>query len=83
MTEHKEYRLVTMADVIQNVPPDRLDAFIADFRAFVEHSQGVMAKLHEEHDGIGALLPDTEMVWVDDGNAGNILGTTVTLVPQK
>jgi hypothetical protein len=85
-----EYRFKTLADVRNNLPKDRIDAFILDFREWLKADHQPMLDAYQSILGevakaLGvqvAIEQDMETFhWVDDGSVG-ISGIT-TLCDDK
>jgi len=59
-----EYELKTIEDVVMKIPKDRIEAFLFDFKLFIESTKGLV----ELVDILGDEAPEIpKMVWIDDG----------------
>lgn len=75
----KEIKITTLLDIVDKVPEESLDNFLADLKIFVLEAKKNKKKF------LKFLSEDTykkcikeEMMWIDDGNVG-LKGTRVIL----
>ena len=69
----KRYEISTVDDFLK-IPPDRLDDFFADFRAFLEvkrelaaYFEFVFALAEAEGESFGDAVNHGPFIWIDDG----------------
>lgn len=72
--EPTRYELVTIADIIEKIPLDRLDAFLKDFSShlFMVKATYDVCVVAAEIQGISVddALDVSKMVWIDDDKPG-------------
>lgn len=78
----KEYRLVSIADILDVVTPENLENFLIDFKSYIQTSHALfgMAKLL---DADSAKLKNSEIGesifnWIDDGKHDATGGLRIT-----
>lgn len=59
----KEYKLntATINDILEKIPLDRLDAFVIDFKLFMDET------IQKAKDNPDSELESLELTWIDDG----------------
>ncbi len=80
VSEKPEYRIERVSDFC-NVPPDRLDACLSEFKEFIDTAAAIkeMCAIAGEMAGVDPECEITAFVWRDDGERN----ATITLIPQE
>lgn len=82
MSEPKEYRLVTVADIVDVLTPDNIDNFLIDFKSFVESIQNLceLARMidPEMKDKKYSEIGQAVFNWIDDGKHEHTGGLRIT-----
>lgn len=68
MSEAKRYSIVKLNDILE-IPPEKLDNFIVDLRAWYDLQRGIvtaMADLSKKIEGINSIQIQDGMTWIDD-----------------
>lgn len=78
----KEYRLVTIADIIDVLTPENIDNFLIDFKSFVETAQNLFklaALIDPELQGKkNSDIGQAVFNWIDDGKHEATGGLRIT-----
>lgn len=84
MSEHPKYRVVTIADMLNNIPAERFEAFLSDLpdmlRLLRKGADEVKATLGER---FGGLEAGTAFEWIDDGEGPVPVEVAIAFVPTK
>jgi hypothetical protein len=71
MNEQKEYRLVTISDMVDVVTPDNIDNFLIDLKSFIQstHNLIYLAKMIDPElaDKKNSEIGGPIFNWIDDG----------------
>jgi len=85
MSEKKKYELKTLEDVVVKIPENRIDAFLVDFKLFIETSKSMVELFNDITaftEGLDSEVPEvSKMTWIDDGK--NDIGVNIEIKDQK
>lgn len=79
---HKKYTLSSPVD-FTNIPPDRLDACLADFKIWVDFGRKIVEvdkQIEEIMPGLLKTSHDQAFVWIDDGIVGGKVNVSIKVV---
>lgn len=82
MSKPKEYRLVTIADIIDVLTSENIDNFLVDFKSFIETTQNLLHIARvldpELKDKKNSEIGEPIFNWIDDGKHDQTGGLRIT-----